>query len=250
MDLNRAINLLRRRRALAWLPVAGLALLLVALAFLQSDLPEDFGDLRDFAGTVLRRFGAPASLALLYLEESGIPFPVPGDVYVAYLGNLAAGSIPALVGAWLGVIAVVVAGASNLYLVSRRWGHRLVTHRLGAALHLDPGRVARIERWLARWGAVTIIFGRHLPGFRIPITVMAGTFEVRYRVFALSVAVSTAVWAGIWLLLGRRYGRAVAHLFNQHRWGYLAAVGVVVLVVAYAVARAWRSTGRDRLSGR
>jgi membrane-associated protein len=178
------------------------------------------------------------------VEESGVPLPVPGDVYVAYLGNLAAGSVPALVAAWLGIIAVIVAGATNLYLLSRRWGHRLVTNRLGAVLHLDPDRVDRIEGWLARWGAVTIILGRHLPGFRIPITVMAGTFEVPYRVFALSVAVSTAVWAGIWLLLGRRFGRVIAHLFFQHRWFYLAAVGLVVLALAYVVVRAWRATAR------
>jgi membrane protein DedA with SNARE-associated domain len=233
-----------RRRLLALLPVLGVALVLLVLAFLEGDLPEELTDLGAFVRTALARYGAPVSLGLLYIEESGVPLPVPGDVYVAYLGHLGAGSWLRLGASWLGIIAVVVAGATNLYLVSRRWGSRLLEHRLAALLRLDPARLARVEGWFARWGALAIIFGRHLPGFRIPITVMAGVFRVPYRVFAPSVAVSTGIWAGVWLLLGARFGSTVTSLFSTPRWTSIVVAAAIGLVLAYVLVRAFRRPGR------
>src|SRR5438105_11010850 len=119
------------RRSLAMLAVIAVALGLAMVAAIEGDLPEDLTIVGAFVAGVLKRFGVPASLALLYLEESGGPLPVPGDIYVVYLGTIAAGSPPKLAAVWLAIIAVVVAGSSNLYLVSRRWGHRLLTGRLG-----------------------------------------------------------------------------------------------------------------------
>lgn len=237
---------LRLGSHLALLAVIAIALSVVLLAFVERGLPEDLSDLADAVGSLLRHFGAPASLALLYLEETGIPSPLPGDVYVAYLGSLTTGSIPRWIGAWLGIIAAVVAGSSNMFLISRRWGHRLVDHRLAAVLHLDRDRLQVAERWMARWGPLAIIFGRHLPGLRIPITVMAGVLEVRYRVFAPSVAVSTAIWAGIWLLLGARFGASVGYAFGPRPWLYLPAVALFGLLFGYLALRVWLATDRDR----
>ncbi len=245
---ERGAGQLPRPRRARW-PLVALAILAVAallgvLAALEGDLPEDLTSLGGFVASLVRRYGAPASLALLYVEESGVPLPVPGDVYVVYLGTVAAGSTARLLVAWVAIIAVVVAGSTNLYLISRRGAHRLVTGRLGRLLHLDPGRLARVEGWMGRWGALAIIFGRHVPGMRIPITVLAGTFEVRYRVFAPSVAVSAAIWAGTWLWLAARFGPRVQQVLTGHRLPYLAAVAVVVVLLAILVVRAWRSSGR------
>jgi membrane protein DedA with SNARE-associated domain len=217
------------------------AVLLLVLAVLEGDIPEQFADLRALVRGFVRDHGAAAALALLYAEESGVPLPVPGDVYIIYLGNLAAGSVTALLAAWLGIIAVVVAGASNLYLVSRRWGPRLIRHRLASLLHLDPQRLAQAQGWFDRWGPLAIIFGRHIPGFRIPITVVAGAFGVRYRYFAPSVAVSTAIWAAFWLVLGARFGHLVAALLGRNPWIYLVLAAGVTLLVAVLLVRLWRA---------
>src|SRR5262245_4439973 len=76
-----------RRLPLVVLAFVALAALLAVIAALEGDLPDDFWRAGQLAGALVRRYGTPASLALLYVEESGIPLPVPGDVYVAYLGT-------------------------------------------------------------------------------------------------------------------------------------------------------------------
>ena len=246
----------RRGWRLAVLAILGLTLLQLLVAFMEGDLSDAVAELGTFVGGavanlgafvagVLNRYGAAASFGLLYLEESGVPIVIPGDVYVAYLGKLAAGSALNLVASWLGIIAVVLAGSSNLYWASRRWGPRLLEHpRVRALLQLDAGRLARAEAWLGRWGVLAIIFGRHIPGLRIPITVMAGTLKVRYPTFLGSVAVSSAVWAAVGLWLGATFGRSIGSFLTSNPLLYVLAIVAVALVIAFAVFQIWRSSRR------
>jgi len=225
-----------------WLTIAtGVALLAAAAIYLivEGDLTENFVDLRDAFAGILRRFGAPGSLALLYIEESGVPLPVPGDVYVIYLGHLAAGYWPHLVGYWLAIIGIVVAGSTNLYWISRRWGVKLIQHPLARVFHLEPARLEKAKVWFDRWGVLAMIFGRHIPGFRVPLTVVAGTLKFPYRLFVPSVAISTAIWAGVFLLIGDRLGGAIARFSGRNAWVY--AVGTVLLLGAIGLL-GWRAS--------
>ncbi|MBJ7598707.1 VTT domain-containing protein [Candidatus Nephthysia bennettiae] len=233
----------RGRRAV--LPIVAVALVLLFIAFLEGDLPDVVADLGALIRGVLNRYGAPASLTLLYVEESGVPIVIPGDVYVAYLGKLAAGSAPKLIASWLGIIAVVLAGSSNLYWASRLWGRRLLGHpRVSSLLRLDADRLAQAAGWLARWGVLAIIFGRHVPGLRIPITVVAGTLKVPYRIFVPSVAVSSAAWAALGLWLGATFGRSIGSFLTGNRLLYVLVVVAVVLLVAFALIQIWRRSRR------
>jgi membrane protein DedA with SNARE-associated domain len=147
---------------------------------------------------------------------------------------------------WLALIAAVVLGASNLYWIAQKWGQRIVGGRLGAAVHLTPERLGRAERWFARYGAWALIFGRHVPGFRVPITIVAGTLRVRYRVFAACVAVSTATWAGFFLFIGHTFGGRVEDFLRHHRLNYVIVPVVLVLLVLLYSVRILRLRRRAR----
>lgn len=225
--------------------LSGLAVLTVVLAvLLESDLVADLGTVAGHGIRTVGRLGVPASFAGLYLEESGAPVPVSGDVFVLYLGHHFALSAPGLVLTWLGLVAAVVAGSSNLYLISRRWGRGLAEGRLGLLFHLTPARLAAAERWFERWGVPTIVLGRHVFGLRVPITVAAGVLRVSYPAFAASVAVSTAVWAAVWLWLGVTVGHRLVGFAAAHRWAYvLPALGLALLAGGSVLVHARRRHG-------
>jgi membrane protein DedA with SNARE-associated domain len=184
------------------------------------------------------------ALALLYVEESGVPLFVPGDVFVIYAGHRAAGNPVALGVAWVFAVLAVTLGATNLYLLARWLGRRLIAGRLGLILHVTPERLDRAERTFRRWGPWALIFGRHVPGGRIPITIAAGILRVSYPLFAVCIAVSSGIWAGAWLAAGVIFGDQVAAIIDRYDFlGYIAIGVVVAAAVLYFVVR-WRTTAR------
>jgi membrane protein DedA with SNARE-associated domain len=232
------------------LAATGGALLLVAavavFALLEGDVPEAAGAMVRAIRPMLRGFGHLAPIGLLYAEESGVPMPLPGDVFVMYVGHFLPTGPLIWVAAWLGMVLVIVLGSSNLFLISRRLGRDLPQHRIGRLLHVTDTRIARAHGWFERWGAPALIFGRHIPGFRVPLTVAAGVCRVPFRTFVLSVAVSSAAWVGVFLYIGVTYGGRMAHLLRVHRETYL----LVPLVIAGAVLLYFiRRLARERHDG-
>src|ERR1700730_5974398 len=193
-------------------------------------------------GRIQQQIGIELALAGIYLEESGVPSPVPSEVSVGYLGQLLNGNPPALIATWLGLTVLIVLGSTNLFAASRRFGPRLVRGRLGAALHLTPSGVARAQRWFARWGPLAIGVSRYVPGLRWAMAVACGTLGVSYRTFSVSTAISASIWAGGLLTLGVTMGDAVGRVIAEHVWmGLLlplpAAAVVTIGLIRLAVTR-------------
>src|SRR5258708_36230037 len=130
--------------------IAGVAILIAAAivvsAILQGDVPDvvEWGVF--WMRHILRRYAYLASYGLLYLEESGIPLPAPGDVFVMYVGAHVPRYLAAWLTAWLGLIGVVVLGATNLFFISKRLGRRLAGGRLRPAARPKPAGPAAAER--------------------------------------------------------------------------------------------------------
>lgn len=248
---RRMIKVLRSGRPLHYIAVGAVVLIAIAIAaILEGDLPE----LVHIGGRAMRAFYTHYSYApgyaLLYIEESGVPLPAPGDVFVMYVGIHVPHNIFAWILAWLGLILVVVLGATNLFFISRKFGRRLVHSQFAEYIHLTPERLEKAEQWFKRYGVLAIIFGRHIPGFRVPITVASGVFKVPYRVFAASVAISTAIWAGVMLTLGIVIGPRLAVLLHAHGYVYFIWGGIVLVLILVTYIRqqrrAWASRSRGK----
>ena len=247
MSAQRSVARTQSWHGARWFRIGAMGLLIgaaiVASAILQGDVPDVVTVVFRWVRVLFHRYSYMASYGLLYIEESGIPLPAPGDVFVMYVGAHVPRGLVSWVLAWLGLIGVVVLGATNLFFISRRFGRRLVHGRFAHLAHLSPERLARAERWFDRYGVIAIIFGRHIPGFRIPITVTAGVFRVSYPVFAACVAVSTAIWAGVVIIIGINFGGRMEAFLRLHRETYWLWAAVVVILVIVMVTRR-RATSR------
>ena len=197
----------------------GLALFVLAtgliIALTHSNLTSGVVALEN---RIQHQSGVQLAIAGIYLEESGLPMPVPSEVSVGYLGQRIAGNPLALFASWLGLTLLIVLGSTNLFLASRRFGQRLLTSRIGGALHLTPSRVARAQSWFGRWGPVAIGVSRYVPGLRWAMAVTCGILGVSYRTFWFSTAISAALWAAVMLTLGITLGDAVGQAIMAHAW--------------------------------
>lgn len=186
------------------------------------DWPEDL-----VAG-LLHYQSLVAALFLLMIEESGIPLPVPGDVVIAFLGyRVSQGVIPYYLAFSVLVVAVLL-GSTILFFISRRWGNILVK-RVGRFMHLDEKRLEYIEEKFKKYGPLVIIFGRHIPGFRVPITVFSGISGIKYRTFIISTFISIIPWIFFYLNLGKILGKRTVELLQVHK-GYLLFVIIPVVI--------------------
>lgn len=231
-----------------WRVIAGGVLLvgvIVAMALLvEHDAAGQAPAADPSIGDLFKRHGYLAGFFLIYVEESGIPLFIPGDAFLLYVGHRLPDNLPALVAAWLGMTLAVILGASNLYLLSRRYGRRLLEHRFAGSLHLTPDRMVRAEMTFRRWGPWALIVGRHVPGLRLPLTVVAGILKLEYHVFAISVAVSSAVWTAAFLILGAVFGDDVERSIRATPalYGGLAIVAIVLVAAVIAVRARPRRT--------
>jgi membrane protein DedA with SNARE-associated domain len=183
--------------------------------------------------TAQQRVGAEIAVAGIYLEESGLPMPVPSELSLGYLGQRLGNNPLALFATWLGLTALIVLGSTNLFVASRKLGPRLISGRIGTALHLTPSRVTRAQSWIRRWGPLAIGVSRYIPGLRWAMAVACGTLGVGYRTFWFSTAVSAAIWAGVMLTLGVTVGNVVGHAIITHAWiGLLLPLPAAAMVTA------------------
>jgi membrane protein DedA with SNARE-associated domain len=167
--------------------------------------PQEFIERWHYAGL----FG------IVFVEEAGVPLPVPGDLFIAAAGFLAyrgEASGPAVVAI---VAAATVLGASVLFTLARRGGRPLL-QRYARRFGYTEERERRVERWLTRRGAAAVILGRLVPGLRIVMTVVAGALGMGRATFVAGTVVAGALWGTIWFWIG--WGVAAG-------WGRLAGIG-------------------------
>lgn len=174
-----------------------------------------------------------APFVLLLIEESGIPLPVPGDVYLAFVGYQVSKGNITYTEAFIFLLLSVLIGSSILFYVSSRWGNVLIL-KFGKYLHLNEKKLTRVEKEFKKYGVLVIIFGRHIPGFRIPITVFSGMSGVSYRSFILSTFVSVIFWIGFYLSLGAKLGKKVVIHFHAHPL-YFVLVSIPFLLFILSV---------------
>jgi membrane protein DedA with SNARE-associated domain len=126
-------------------------------------------------------------------------------------------------------------GSSILYALSSRYGQRIVL-QFGKYLHVDAQKLLTVEEKFKRYGPWVIILGRHIPGFRIPITIFAGMSSIPYRTFLLSTCISVILWIALYLAIGKSLGAKTLSLLHAHHGYYLFVVPIVIclLYVLYA----------------
>ncbi|MGH7142131.1 MAG: DedA family protein [Candidatus Saccharimonadales bacterium] len=189
-------------------------------------------------------------LLLLFVEEMGIPIIVPGDAILAYMGyklslpHNAHEFWPAIILAEIAVLS----GATVLFFLSRRWGQQILD-RLAKFAFVKDQHVRRAERLFVKYDVFAIIVGRHIPGLRIIVTVLAGSSGVRYLTFLGSTFISATIWILFFIYLGKRWG-ADFHDLVQHYAGLsiIAIVAVVAGIIALHFVGAYRITKKTQNS--
>lgn len=174
-----------------------------------------------------------APFLLLFLEEAGIPLPIPGDIYLAFTGyQVSKGVIPYWT-AFIFLLIAVLLGSTILYFISAIWGKTLVV-KLGKYLKLDNKKISSVSNKFKKYGVLVIIFGRHIPGFRIPITVFSGISGVAYPTFIMSTFISVIFWIAFYMALGAKIGGNILRHFHSTP-AYFILISIPFILFVFSI---------------
>jgi len=154
---------------------------------------------------LIERFSYFGLFLILFIEEGGIPLPVPGDIFIATVSALPKSNYFLIV---ITVTLATLAGSTILFTLANKFGQKLLK-KYGKYIKITPEKIKKIEGWFEKYGGWAIVIGRLIPGLRIVTPVVAGLFGVSYKTFWLYSAIAAIIWANIYYLIGRFFGEIV-----------------------------------------
>ena len=208
--------------------------------------------LASITGSITSLIGDHGLYAIFVLMVIAAVLPAASELTMLYAGALAAGAFEGVRVIAFGheihsqgaaYVAVSLAGlAGNLVGAALGWTigryAEAGLERRGKLLHITPARLARAERWFARFGQIAVPVGFMTPGIRSFVAIPAGIGRVpfgRFMVFALlGCAVFCFGLAAVGWAVGSNYDSVRRYL------DYAVIAGV--LVIAGLVVVRWRSS--------
>jgi len=183
---------------------------------------------------LLVHYGLVLVFANVFLVQAGVPVPAVPTLIVA--GALAAGSGPALP-AVLGVAVVgSLLGDAIWYAAGRIYGMRVL--QLLCRISISPDSCVReTETRFTRWGAVSLLVAKFVPGFATVAPPLAGAMRIPCSSFMAYSAAGAALWAGAAAGAGRVFHHQIDWLLIElAQMGVYAVIllgGALALFVAY-----------------
>jgi membrane protein DedA with SNARE-associated domain len=181
--------------------------------------------------------------------------PAASEVTMLYGGALASGALAgqvALFGhefapgfpSYLAVVVAGVAGntlgAAGGWLIGVKGGHPLL-ERYGRYAHITAARIARAERWFARFEGIAVPLGFATPLVRSFVAIPAGILEIGLRRFLLSAVVGIAVFCAVVAGIGWAVGSSWSSVHHDFVYVDIVVAVAVVLVAVYLLVRRRRS---------
>ncbi len=180
---------------------------------------------------VISHLGYGGVVLLMAIESACIPLPseiiLPFAGYLAFLGSLnlwgiaVAGATGSVLGSWLAYAAGVQSG-------------RPFVERYGRYVLVSPADLDLADRWFARYGDLTILFGRLLPIVRTFIAFPAGVARMPIWRFSIYTFIGSFFWSLALAWLGMELGRHWQELGGWfHRFDFMIAAILLLLGFFY-----------------
>jgi membrane protein DedA with SNARE-associated domain len=186
---------------------------------------------------------AKYAIVILLMAIQSACIPIPSEVIMPLAGWALAHTQLDLI-----LLATVASLASNLGSIPAYWvgarGGRPMVERYGSFLLLSRRDLDLVDRFFARFGAITVLIGRMLPIVRTFIAFPAGVAKMNQLRFHLYTFIGSWPWCYALAYVGMKLGatwntdprfKAVFHRFH------LAVELVLVAGIIWFVASHWKN---------
>jgi membrane protein DedA with SNARE-associated domain len=144
--------------------------------------------------------------------------------HLTMVGIVLAGLLGTVVGSW---VAYGVGRGGRLELLERH----------GHLLHVGPAQIARADRFFARYGQATVLFGRMVPFVRAFVSLPAGVARMPFVRFTVLTVIGSLPWVLALAIAGHAVGGDWTSIRKGFEYVDYVVVALLVVGIAYAVIR-------------
>jgi membrane protein DedA with SNARE-associated domain len=184
-----------------------------------------------WAINVISTIGYPGITFLIALEAV---FPLsPSEVVLSLAGSLSATGRFNYFGVLAAATLGSLIGASILYGIGRLGGEERIggwLDRYGKWLLLSREDLKNSHVWFRRYGSISVMVARVIPGMRTIVSIPAGLAHMPYAEFLLFTAIGSTFWNGVLVTAGYFLGKN----WEQVQ-GWLAPVGPIIYGIMFLV---------------
>lgn len=181
--------------------------------------------------------GHGATVVFLATLAARLGAPVPAVPFLIVAGGLSVGGQVSFAAVVLAAVIGNILGDGAWFLAGRRWGYRVMRLLCRISLSADSC-VQRSESILGRWGGLSLVLAKFVPGVSVVAPPMAGALGMSNLRFLSYETAAALIWTLGFMLLGR-----VFHAAIQDVLAVLSNIGLTAAVFCAAMLLlflAWR----------
>lgn len=148
-------------------------------------------------------YGYLAIFGLVFLQEIGVPNPVPNELVMLFSGSLAVTGTLSFPLIFITAVSADILGTTVLYGVFYHFDPTLLRK---LPLPVSQEKIARLSEQISTRGYWGIFFGRLVPFVRGYTSVAAGLLHITPRIFLPCVIASAVLWSGGYVVVGSIVG--------------------------------------------
>ncbi len=194
------------------------------------------------------RYGYLAIFIMVFLQEIGMPNPIPNELLLIFSGYL---SFKGLLSMPLIILTAVLAdfvGTNILYFIFLNAGPFIIK-RKPKWLPLSDKMIDKLTTRISEGGHLSIYIFRLTPFTRGYASVITGLLQVKPREFLPIAFFSAATWATVYVIIGHLIGPSWNAFSNNIEYFKYILLGVFATVLGLFILRSlyWR---KEEKSGR
>jgi membrane protein DedA with SNARE-associated domain/rhodanese-related sulfurtransferase len=183
------------------------------------------------------QYGLALVFVNVLLERAGLPLPATPTLLIcgafAATGRLSAWAI-----LWLALIACVI-GDTLWYVAGRYYGRRVMKFLCRVSLSPDSC-VRTTENRFERWGRVTLVIAKFVPGLSTVARPLAGAMRLPLVSFEVLNGLGSLLWAGAALGTGMLFQTQIGLLLLRLRdLGTIAGELTLLIALLYIAYKWW-----------
>ncbi len=193
----------------------------------------------------ISKYGYFTIFVLVFVQELGIPPPVPNELLLLFYGYLSSiGQLNFFI-VFLTVVVADFSGTTVLYALFYNFGDAILKK---ISRFVSLGTIDKLKKKLSKRQRWAIFVGRLLPYVRGYTSVAAGLLKIPPKLFISTVIISAAIWSGGYVTLGRILGgqwTIVASRIGSSRTATIVTIAILLaLFFGPEIYRRIREEGR------